>query len=57
VTVKSAFFNEHRPGDPWPFIRSPIHWSSVTFLLAAHMGITNDPSFTINMIYTLLLGD
>ena len=56
VTVKSAFFNEHRPGDPWPFIRSPIHWSSVTFLLAAHMGITNDPSFTINMIYTLLLG-
>lgn len=55
VTAKSALFNEHKPGDEWPFMRSPIRWSSVTFLFAAHMGITNDPVFVINMIYALLL--
>ncbi|MFC1576627.1 esterase/lipase family protein, partial [Candidatus Omnitrophota bacterium] len=55
VTAKSAVYNEHQPGEPWPFAKSPIHWDSVTFLFAAHMGITNDPVFVINMIYTLLL--
>lgn len=55
VTVKSALLNERQPGDPWRFIKSPIRWTSVTFLFAAHMGITNDPVFVINMIYALLL--
>ncbi len=57
VTANSALFNERQPGDSWPFMRSPISWSSVTFLFASHMGITNDPVFVTNMIYALLLDD
>lgn len=57
VTANSALFNERSVGDPWPFMKSPIHWASVTILLAAHMGITNDPVFVSNMLYTLFLGD
>ena len=57
VTANSALFNERSMNDPRPFMKSPIHWSSVTFLFAAHMGITNDPVFVSNMLYTLLLDD
>ncbi len=55
VTAKSALFNERQPDDSRLFMKSPIRWNSVTFLFAAHMGITNDPVFVINMIYALLL--
>jgi pimeloyl-ACP methyl ester carboxylesterase len=55
VTASSALFNERGVGAPWPFMKSPIHWSSVTILFAAHMGITNDPVFVSNMLYTLFL--
>ena len=57
VTANSALFNERNVNDPRPFMKSPIHWSSVTFLFAAHMGITKDPVFVSNMLYTLLLSD
>ncbi len=57
VTANSALFNERGLNHPRPFMKSPIHWSSVTFLFAAHMGITNDPVFVSNMLYTLLLDD
>jgi len=39
-----------------PFAGSRIHWDSVTFLFAAHMGITRDPVFISNMLYILLSG-
>ncbi len=55
VTANSALFNERPVEDPRPFMKSPIHWSSVTFLFAAHMGITSDPVFVSNMLYALLL--
>lgn len=55
VTANSALFNERSMNDPLPFMKSPIHWSTVTFLFAAHMGITNDPVFVSNMLYALLL--
>lgn len=57
VSAISAIFNksaENKGGGP--FVRSPIHWNSVTFLFAAHMGITRDPVFISNMLYILLLG-
>jgi hypothetical protein len=57
VTANSALFNERGVGAPWPFMKSPIHWSSVTILFAAHMGITSDPVFVSNMLYTLCLED
>ena len=57
VTANSALFNERSMNDPRPFMSSPIHWSSVTFLFAAHMGITKDPVFVSNMLYTLFLDD
>jgi hypothetical protein len=57
VTARSALFNERSLGDSWPFMKSPIHWSSVTVLFAAHMGITNDPVFVSNMLFTLLTDD
>jgi pimeloyl-ACP methyl ester carboxylesterase len=57
VTANSALFNERSLNDPRPFMKSPIHWASVTFLFAAHMGITNDPVFVSNMLYTILLDD
>jgi hypothetical protein len=57
VSAPSALANERSGDDPWPFLQTPIHWSSVIFLFSAHMGITNDPVFTINLMYTLLTGD
>ncbi len=56
VSAVSAIFNKNignKKGGP--FVQSPIHWSSVTFLFAAHMGITRDPVFISNMLYILLL--
>ncbi len=54
VLSTSALMDE-RVGNKWvPFIQSPIKWSSVTFLFAAHMGITKDPVFFANMLYILL---
>jgi pimeloyl-ACP methyl ester carboxylesterase len=55
VAAISAIFDksaEDKEGEP--FVRSPIHWDSVTFLFAAHMGITRDPVFISNMLYILL---
>ncbi len=53
VTAASALFNNRSEGAAWPFMKSPIHWSSVTFLFAAHMGITDNPVFISNMLFTL----
>jgi hypothetical protein len=57
VSAPSALANERTVDEPWPFVQTPIHWSSVTFLFSAHMGITNDPVFTINLIYSLLTSE
>ena len=54
VLATSALMDT-RVGGTWvPQLQSPIHWSSVTFLFAAHMGITQDPVFVVNVLYTLL---
>ena len=55
VAARSALFPKDSEGkDQGPFIGSRIHWDSVTFLFAAHMGITRDPVFISNMLYILL---
>ena len=33
---------------------TPIYWSSVLFLFSDHLGLTKDPVFTDNILYTLL---
>lgn len=36
------------------FLKSPIPWSKVTILRAAHMGITKDPTFADNILFMLM---
>jgi len=56
VSAMSAIYDKRAEGNWGPFVKSPIHWSSVTFLFAAHMGITRDPVFISNMLYVLMIG-
>ncbi|HUK82888.1 MAG TPA: hypothetical protein VLZ12_09695 [Verrucomicrobiae bacterium] len=57
VASVSAIFNKSAGSkEDRPFVGSRIHWDSVTFLFAAHMGITRDPVFISNMLYILLSG-
>jgi pimeloyl-ACP methyl ester carboxylesterase len=57
VAARSAVFAQMAEGqEDGPFVGSRIHWDSVTFLFAAHMGITRDPVFITNMLYILLSG-
>lgn len=54
VTRNSALLDE-RVGDEWqPNLRSPIDWSSVQFIPANHLGLTQHPSFANNVLYILL---
>ncbi|MCA9772277.1 MAG: hypothetical protein KC466_07690, partial [Myxococcales bacterium] len=54
VTRASALLDE-RPSGPWtgPLV-SPIAWSQVTFLFSDHLGLTEDPAFTDNVLFLLL---
>lgn len=54
VTRGSALMDE-RVGAPWqPRLRSPIGWTSVAFLHSDHLGLTRDPAFADNVLFTLL---
>jgi len=54
VLRSSALMDERRPEAWTRRLISPIHWSSVTFLSASHLGLTKDPAFTNNVLYLLL---
>lgn len=56
VPAISAIYDKRAEGNWRPYVKSPIHWDTVTFLFAAHMGITRDPVFVSNMLYVLLSG-
>jgi pimeloyl-ACP methyl ester carboxylesterase len=57
VAAASAIFANTADGkEGEPIVGSRIHWDSVTFLFAAHMGITRNPVFISNMLYILLSG-
>ncbi len=54
VTRESALMDE-RVGSEWkPFLRSPVRWSSVRFLAEDHLGLTESPLFTDDILYLLL---
>jgi hypothetical protein len=54
VTRSSALMDERETGEWSRRVQSPIHWASVLFLPGDHLGMTSDPTFTDNVLYTLL---
>ncbi len=54
VLRTSALLDERVGGEWQPGLVSPIAWSEVTFLFQDHLGMTKDPVFTDNILYTLL---
>ncbi|MEO0983095.1 MAG: hypothetical protein AAFX03_10635 [Pseudomonadota bacterium] len=54
VLRSSALLDERRGGAWKPYLDSPVHWSSIMFLFADHLGLTRDPAFTDNVLYWLL---
>ncbi len=54
VFTSSALFDT-RAGQKWqPEFKSPITWSDITALMAAHVGLTECPGFENNVAYCLL---
>jgi hypothetical protein len=54
VLRKSALLDERGAGSWQRTLRSPIAWRRVTFLFTDHLGLTRDPAFADNVLYTLL---
>ncbi len=54
VTRSSALLDERQGGAWSPALVSPIAWSQVVFLFADHLGMTEDPAFSDNVLYLLL---
>ena len=54
VTRVSALMDERQDGEWSRRIRSPIDWDSVLFVPSNHLGMTEDPTFTDNVLFTLL---
>ncbi|MEZ6233706.1 MAG: hypothetical protein R3B68_05915 [Phycisphaerales bacterium] len=54
VTRVSALMDERVGGAYQPRLRSPIRFESVRFLSSNHIGLTKDPLFANDVLYTLL---
>lgn len=55
TVTRASALADGRTTDTWQrTLRSPISWSSVTFLPHDHVGITANPVFTDNLLYMLL---
>ncbi|MEQ9461191.1 MAG: hypothetical protein RIG82_09595 [Phycisphaeraceae bacterium] len=55
TVLRSSALMDERVGGEWsPRLRSPIDWTSVTFLFSDHLGLTKSPEFVDNVLYTLL---
>ena len=55
VTAFSALWNKHYEIKSGVFMDSPISWSNVIWLRAAHMGILEAPAFKDNILFYLLM--
>jgi hypothetical protein len=54
VTRASAVMDE-RTGRAWePRLRSPVAWHRVQFMFTNHLGLTREPAFVDNLLWTLL---
>lgn len=54
ILVTSTLCDINTEKDWSYFLRSPIPWSKITILRAAHMGITKDPTFADNILFMLI---
>ncbi|MEM7307954.1 MAG: hypothetical protein AAF682_14850 [Planctomycetota bacterium] len=55
TVLRSSALMDERVGQEWtPRMRSPIAWTQVVFLFTDHLGLTQDPAFTDNVLYLLL---
>jgi hypothetical protein len=54
VLRSSALLDERGPDSQTSRLISPIGWKQVMFLFSDHRNITNDPTFTDNLLYILL---
>lgn len=55
TVLRSSALMDERIGQVWtPVLQSPISWSHVTFLFDDHLGLTQNPVFTDNLLYLLL---
>ncbi len=55
TVLRSSALMDERIGGKWsPRLVSPIKWSQVMFIFSDHVGITEDPHFSDNILYYLL---
>ncbi|MFC1576837.1 hypothetical protein ACFL3N_00680 [Candidatus Omnitrophota bacterium] len=55
TVLRSSALSDERVGGEWsPQLVSPIKWRSVMFLFSDHMGMTEDPAFSDNILFYLL---
>ena len=55
IVCASSALLDTRAGQKWhPEFKSPITWSDITALMAAHVGLTECPGFANNIAYCLL---
>lgn len=55
TVLRSSALMDEREGGEWsPTLVSPVAWRSVMFLFSDHLGLTQDPAFTDNVLYWLL---
>ncbi len=55
TVLRSSALMDERVGDKRTGrLQSPIGWDSVQFLFTGHRGMTKDPAFTDNVLYSLL---
>ena len=54
VLRSSALMDERLDGRWTPTLRSPVRWDTVMFLFTDHLGLTQDPVFTDNMLHWLI---
>lgn len=55
TVLRSSALLDERLATGWqPRLKTPIDWSSVHFMFRDHLGMTQDPGFTDNVLYILL---
>ena len=55
TVLRASALMDEREGSEWtPQVVSPIAWQRVNFVFADHLGMTRDPVFMDNLLYTLL---
>lgn len=55
TVLRTSALMDERIGESWtPGLNSPVYWTHVTFLFRDHLGLTKDPTFADNVLFSLL---